>query len=122
MELSMQLNVIGEPLEPCCLDPLTGWMRNGFCDMYEDDAGMHHVCVQVTAEFLEFSKENGNDLTTANEHFPGLKPGDKWCLCTARWMQAFNQDMAPKIFIKSTSIEVLNYIPLPILQQMACDV
>lgn len=122
MELCMQLNVIGEPLEPCCLDPVTGWMRNGFCDMYEDDVGMHHVCVQVSAEFLEFSKGNGNDLTTPNESFPGLKPGDKWCLCTARWMQAFNQDMAPKIFIKSTSIEVLNYIPLPILQQMACDV
>lgn len=118
----MQLNILGEPLEPCCFEPLTGWMRTGFCDMHEDDKGMHHVCVQVSEEFLSFSKEAGNDLSTPNEYFQGLKPGDKWCLCTARWIQAFNQDMAPRIFIRATSIEVLNYIPLPILQQMACDV
>ncbi|HCY39083.1 MAG: uncharacterized protein QG651_313 [Pseudomonadota bacterium] len=118
----MQLNILGEPLEACCFEPITGWMRDGFCGTYEGDAGMHHVCIKVDNEFLCYSKAQGNDLSTATEYFPGLKPGDKWCLCTLRWLQAFNANMAPKIYLKSTSIDVLHHIPLVILQQMACDV
>ncbi len=117
----MQLNVFGEPLLPCCFDPMTGWQRDGFCGFYDEDAGMHQVCVEVTEEFLEFSKENGNDLTTPAPHFPGLKPGDKWCLCTMRWLQAFRADKAPRVYLRATSIEVLHHVPLPILKQMACD-
>lgn len=117
----MQLNVLGEALVSCCTDPMTGWARDGYCGNYESDGGMHHVCIEVNAEFLMYSKKQGNDLSTATEYFPGLKPGDKWCLCTVRWLQAFKDNMAPKIFLKSTSIEALTYIPLAILQQMACD-
>ena len=118
----MQLNVLGEELIPCCLDPLTGWQRDGLCGFYASDDGLHLVCIQATAEFLEFSQQAGNDLSTATEYFPGLKAGDKWCLCTSRWLQAFKEDKAPKIYLRATSIEVLQYIPLPILKQMACDV
>lgn len=117
----MQLNIFGEELLPCCLNPLTGWTRDGYCRNYSDDVGMHHVCISVSAEFLKFSKQNGNDLSSATEHFPGLKPGDKWCLCTSRWLQAMQSDMAPKVYLRATSIEVLKYIPLPLLKQMACD-
>lgn len=117
----MQLNVFGEPLLPCCFKPLTGWRRDGFCGFYSNDLGMHQVCVEITAEFLKFSLENGNDLTTPTEFFPGLKPGDKWCLCTKRWLEALKADKAPRLYLKATSIEVLNYIPLPLLKQMACD-
>lgn len=117
----MQLNVLGEELMPCCLEPLTGWNRDGFCGSYENDVGMHQVCVEVTEEFLVFSQKMGNDLITANEYFPGLKAGDKWCLCTSRFIEALKADVAPKIYLQATSIDVLKYVPLPILQQMACD-
>ena len=117
----MQLNVFGEKLTPCCLNPLTGWQRDGLCSFYNNDKGMHLVCVVVNAEFLQFSKSAGNDLSTATDNFPGLKPGDRWCLCVSRWLEAFRADQAPLIILSATSIQVLEYIPLPILQQMAYE-
>jgi hypothetical protein len=120
--MEVQLNVLGEPLEVCCLDPLTGWVRDGYCANHVSDTGMHHICVQVNTEFLVYSKAQGNDLSTPTEFFPGLKPGDKWCLCTMRWLQAVKDNQAPPVFLRATSIEVLNYVPLPLLKQLACDV
>lgn len=117
----MQLNVLGEELRPCCLEPITGWSRNGSCSFHANDAGMHHVCVKIDAAFLDYSLKHGNDLATANDDFPGLKPGDQWCLCTSRWLEAFNDDSAPQILLASTNIEVLKYIPWAILQQVRSD-
>jgi len=91
-----QLNVFGEPIEICSLSPRTGFYRTGCCETGEEDFGVHTVCVEVTAEFLDFSKSRGNDLSTPlpDFGFPGLKPGDRWCLCAARWQEALEADAA----------------------------
>lgn len=97
-------SVLGKPLEPCSSDPMTGFFRDGCCNTSDDDHGSHTVCVRMTAEFLEFSKSRGNDLSTAwpEYGFPGLKPGDQWCLCAARWQEAFLEGKAPQVALEAT--------------------
>jgi len=105
----------------CSENPLTGYFRNGKCDTRADDQGMHTVCVLMTDEFLEFSREHGNDLSTPIPEFgfPGLKGGDYWCLCLSRWIQAYEAGMAPKVKLESTHASVLEFIELDRLQEYA---
>jgi len=112
-------NVLGNPLKTCCTSPMTGFYRNGCCDTGIEDSGLHIVCATMTAEFLQFSKAQGNDLTTPNSlfNFPGLKPGDKWCLCVSRWLEALKAGVAPPIILESTHQNTLDYVPLALLQE-----
>lgn len=105
-------NIFGEKLQCCCTKPLTGFYRDGFCRTDKFDTGTHVVCAIVTQEFLKFSLSRGNDLITPKSqyNFPGLKAGDKWCLCALRWKEAFEAGVAPKVVLESTAEEVLNYI------------
>ena len=121
--MERQLNVLGEEIESCCENPITGFFRDGFCHTDERDLGVHTVCVKMTDEFLEFSKLKGNDLSTPKPEFgfPGLKPGNSWCLCAERWAEAHAVNMAPKIFIKKTNIKTLDIIPLEILKKHSID-
>jgi len=114
----MAKNVLGTELETCCTDPMTGWYRNGCCDTGPGDLGVHTVCALVSAEFLAFSKEAGNDLSTPMpEHgFAGLKPGDKWCLCAPRWQEALEAGMAPPVVLEATHILSLEWTSLAALQ------
>ena len=115
----MNKNIFGENLEVCGLEPLTGYFRNGCCDTDSSDAGLHTVCVIVTEEFLYNSKLNGNDLTTPVPEwgFPGLKVGDKWCLCALRWKGAMNSGVAPPLDLNSTNKKTLEYINLNTLEK-----
>lgn len=117
------LNVFCEPLVPCSLDPLTGFFRDGCCNTGEEDAGSHTVCAQMTAEFLAFSKYLGNDLSTPRPEFgfAGLAPGDAWCLCAARWLEALDNDAAPHVFLTRTHLNALDIIPLEKLKPFALD-
>jgi len=117
--MKLALNVLGGALAPCSAEPLTGFYRNGCCDTGPDDFGQHTVCVIVDDKFLEFSKEVGNDLSTPNEpfRFPGLKAGDKWCLCVTRWAQAFDAGCAPKVVLAATHKEALQVVTLEDLTQ-----
>lgn len=117
-------NVLGGLLQPCSEKPLTGFYRDGCCNTGDDDPGVHVTCVQVTLEFLEFSKSRGNDLTTPRPEFgfPGLKPGDRWCLCAARWMEAIEAGAAPRIVLSATHEAMLEYAPLVMLKQYAIDI
>lgn len=117
------LNVFGRPLEPCGTDPVTGFYRDGHCATGHDDRGIHTVCAEVTREFLEFSRGQGNDLTRAvpEAGFPGLQPGDRWCLCAARWVEAYRAGVAPGVFLRATHEETLAIIPMDILQEYARD-
>jgi uncharacterized protein len=116
-------NVFNEPIVPCSFEPVTGFFRDGCCRTNEDDIGMHTVCAVMTEEFLRFSLERGNDLITPKPEwgFPGLKPGDQWCLCAARWHEAYQAHMAPPVVLESTNFKVLDDIPLDILQQFGRD-
>lgn len=116
--MDRSLNVLGQPLAPCSTDPLTGFYRNGCCDTGAEDAGSHTVCVIVTAEFLALSKYLGNDLSTPRPEyrFPGLKPGDRWCLCAARFLQAAQEFAAPQVVLASTHIRATEIVPLELLQ------
>lgn len=107
-------NVFGEPLEVCSSDPLTGFYRNGCCDSGPDDMGRHMVCAVMTDSFLEFSKQMGNDLSTPvpQYRFPGLKAGDRWCLCVLRWKEAYDAGMAPKVILQATNELALNYVTI----------
>lgn len=111
------LNVFGEKLIACSMDPLTGYYRDGCCSTGESDHGTHTVCAIVTAEFLEFSKSSGNDLTTAIPayRFPGLKPGDKWCLCASRWKEAWEAGVAPAVVLEATHERSLDFVSLEVL-------
>ncbi len=117
------LNVFGKKLIPCSENPLTGFFRNGCCDTSDTDFGSHTVCVEVTDDFLEFSKLVGNDLSTPMPrwNFPGLIEGDKWCLCAARWLEAYREGKAPKVFLRSTHKRALEIIPLELLERFAVD-
>tara|TARA_Y100001935_G_scaffold250748_1_gene251440 strand:- start:387 stop:758 length:372 start_codon:yes stop_codon:yes gene_type:complete len=110
-------NIFGEPLKLCSSSPMTGFYRNGCCDTDKDDYGLHTVCVIVNDEFLNFSKLVGNDLTTPMPHydFPGLKHGDKWCLCAKRWKQAFENNVAPKVILEATNEKTLEIIDIKYL-------
>ncbi|MBS0336358.1 MAG: DUF2237 domain-containing protein [Proteobacteria bacterium] len=118
-----QLNVFGEPLEECSSRPVTGFYRNGCCDTGPDDLGVHSVCVRVTAEFLEYSRSRGNDLSTPMPAygFPGLQPGDCWCLCAERWKEALADGMAPPVKLAGTHAKTLEYVPLEALKAYAVD-
>ena len=122
-EVEKPVNVFGEPLEECGDNPLTGFFRDGCCNTGDRDLGSHTVCIRVTQEFLEFSRFRGNDLSTPHPEldFPGLKPGDQWCLCAARWLEAYEHGMAPKVYLKRTHIRSLDIIPLELLQKYAMD-
>jgi uncharacterized protein len=115
-------NVLGSVLQPCSTDPLTGWHRDGCCRSGSNDAGVHVVCARVTAKFLEFSKTRGNDLSTPSRefNFPGLKPGNQWCLCAARWQEAFEAGCAPEVVLQATHESALEFIDLENLKQHAC--
>jgi len=117
------LNVLGTPLACCCLSPLTGFYRDGDCRTGPQDVGRHLVCAQVTAEFLAFSVSVGNDLSTPRPEyqFPGLKPGDKWCLCVLRWKQALDAGLAPPIVLAATHQKALEYVDLAVLSAHALD-
>lgn len=117
------INVLGEPLKPCSADPLTGFFRNGCCDTSDADHGSHTVCAVMTADFLAFSRAAGNDLSTPRPEFgfEGLKPGDQWCLCAARWAQAFDAGKAPKVRLSSTHIRALEVVQLEDLRSRSAD-
>ena len=114
----MPKNVLGEELEPCCNKIKTGYYRDGFCRTDELDYGRHVVCAEVTAEFLTYTKAQGNDLSTPRPEwqFPGLKPGDRWCLCALRWKEALEDGFAPPVILASTDIKALEYLSLEDLQ------
>lgn len=120
---SNQLNVFGEPLESCSLEPLTGFYRTGCCETGRDDFGSHTVCAVMTAEFLAFSKQHGNDLSTpAPEYgFKGLKPGDRWCLCLDRWIEAYQAGQAPWVVLRATHQAVLEKVPLAVWMRYALE-
>jgi uncharacterized protein len=114
-------NVLGGVLQSCCLEPRTGFYRDGFCHTGPQDRGSHTVCAKVTAEFLAFSKRQGNDLSTPRPEFdfPGLKPGDKWCICVSRWEEAFLAGVAPPVVLESTHEKALEVVELQELQARA---
>ena len=116
-------NVLGTDLETCCTSPMTGFYRDGKCNTGPGDYGIHVVCAEMTAEFLEFSRELGNDLSTPIPEFgfPGLEPGDCWCLCAARWKQAYDAGMAPRVKLAATHISALEFATLEELQEFALD-
>jgi uncharacterized protein (DUF2237 family) len=113
------VNVLGGPLEMCGLDPVTGFFRDGHCNTCAADQGSHTVCAVMTAEFLAFSKYVGNDLSTPRPEFrfPGLKPGDSWCLCAARFLQAHEEGCAPQVNLAATHKRALEIVPLAVLEQ-----
>lgn len=118
-----EINVLGSALELCSKDPLTGFFRDGACNTCADDQGSHTVCAIMTAEFLAFSKYVGNDLSTPRPEFrfPGLKPGDQWCLCAGRFLQAAEEGVAPKVRLESTHKRALDIVPLETLQEHVDD-
>jgi len=115
------INVLGGVLEPCSTHPLTGFYRDGCCNTGAEDLGLHTVCVVLTAEFLLFSKSRGNDLSTPMPQygFPGLKPGERWCLCASRWKEAFDADVAPQVVLEATHAVTLHVVSLADLKQHA---
>jgi uncharacterized protein (DUF2237 family) len=114
-------NVLGTESECCCTHPVTGYFRDGYCRTDAADTGHHFVCAEMTAEFLQFSASQGNDLTTAipEYDFPGLKPGDRWCLCVERWCEALDADCAPPVFLEATYAGALEYVSLSELRAHA---
>ena len=114
-------NVLGGPLQPCSMDPLTGFYRDGCCNTSSDDYGSHTVCAQMTDAFLAFSTSRGNDLATPNPQyrFPGLKAGDRWCLCAARWREAAEAGLAPPVILESTHARALEVVALADLEYHA---
>lgn len=120
-ETNTPQNVLGTQLESCCNDPMTGYWRDGYCRTASEDRGTHVVCAIMTTEFLEYTKSRGNDLTTPNAayRFPGLKPGDKWCLCILRWLEAEKAGVAPQIVLASTDDAALKYTSLELLKKYA---
>jgi hypothetical protein len=122
-EMSRALNVLGGELRACCFDPLTGYHRDGSCHHAGDDAGTHLVCARVTPEFLAFSLSRGNDLVTPRPEarFRGLRPGDRWCLCVLRWLEAVEAGSAPPVILAATHERALDLVPFEILRRHALD-
>ena len=116
-------NVLGQPLQSCCTQPMTGFYRTGRCETGPQDFGLHVVCAEVTADFLGFSRAAGNDLSTPRPEFgfPGLKPGDRWCLCAARWREALEAGMAPRVVLAATHERALAVVTLDDLKRHALD-
>lgn len=123
MKKEPSVNVLGEPLASCSTDPVTGYFRDGACNTCQEDTGSHTVCAIMTAEFLAFSKYIGNDLSTPRPEFlfAGLKPGDSWCLCAGRFLQAAEEGAAPRIKLQSTHSRALDIVPLDVLMNHASD-
>ena len=118
-----RLNVLGEPLASCCYSPITGYFRNGFCHTAPSDLGQHTICVEMTSEFLNFSQRVGNDLITPvpEVDFPGLQPGDFWCTCVTRWVEAYQAGFAPPVKVQACHQAVLSYVPLNVLMEYAVE-
>ncbi len=112
--LHMPSNVLGTPLQGCCNDPITGFYRDGYCRTGPDDKGLHTVCAVMTEEFLTFSRSRGNDLSTPVPEFdfPGLKSGDRWCVCVGRWAEALEMEKAPPVVLESTHVHALEFVSL----------
>ncbi len=123
MDIYLSINVYGKELDSCCDNPRTGFFRNGMCDTCKEDLGVHTVCILATEEFLVFSKAVGNDLSTPRPefNFPGVKPGNRWCLCAMRWKEAYEQRKAPPVFLGSTHEATLKLVDFNILQQYAVN-
>ena len=117
------LNVFDEALVSCSTDPVTGFYRDGCCNTSDDDPGSHTVCIRVDERFLQYSRFRGNDLSTPMPDFgfPGLSPGDSWCLCAARWLEAYEQDMAPKVYLTRTHKRALEIVSIDKLKEFAAD-
>jgi uncharacterized protein (DUF2237 family) len=115
------LNVLGRPLAPCGTEPMTGYFRDGCCRTDAADRGLHVVCAVMTAEFLDFSRRRGNDLSTPRPEFafPGLRPGDRWCLCANRWLEAWTEGVAPLVVLEATHLNALGVVTLDQLQAHA---
>ena len=120
---NFQKNVLGEKLEPCSTDPVTGWFRDGCCNTNEDDQGLHTVCAKVTTKFLEWAKKAGNDLITPHPEldFPGLKDGNSWCVCAGTFAESIKAGTACKVYLKKTKYKTLEIIPLELLKKYAID-
>lgn len=123
LQMEEDINVFGEPMRPCSHDPMTGFYRNACCSTGPDDRGRHVVCVEVTADFLAFSKQAGNDLSTPRPEFgfPGLRPGDRWCLCADRWQQALEAGAPPRVVLSATHRLALEHVELADLKRYALD-
>jgi uncharacterized protein (DUF2237 family) len=121
MSLEPDVNVVGGELLPCSTEPLTGFYRNGCCSTGSEDVGSHTVCVVATAEFLEFSKTVGNDLSTPRPEygFAGVRPGDRWCLCASRWLEAYEAGYAPEVVLGATHARALDVVPIELLTSRA---
>ena len=121
--MSTAKNVLGTPLRTCSTDPMTGFFRTGCCDTGADDVGLHVVCAEMTADFLHFSASRGNDLSTPNPWFgfPGLRPGDRWCLCASRWKEALEAGVAPPVVLEATHMAALEFVDLDDLKRHALD-
>ena len=124
MSEEYQLNIFNEPLEACSFDPVTGFFRSGCCETSELDTGSHTVCAIMTEEFLTFSKSKGNDLSTPVPafDFPGLNSGDRWCLCAARWLEAYEAGSAPSIIARATHRRALEIIPMEAMKEFSLDI
>jgi hypothetical protein len=122
--MSQPKNVLGAELQSCSVEPMTGFYRDGCCRTGREDIGLHLVCIQATEEFLEFSQDVGNDLSTSNPmySFPGIMPGDRWCLCVERWKQALEAGVAPPVVLEATHISALEFVDLEDLQAHAVEV
>ncbi len=123
MEKDESVSVLGEPLDMCGDNPMTGFYRDSYCNTCDEDVGSHTVCVEISKLFLEYSKAKGNDLSTPVPQFgfAGLSKGSSWCLCAARWLEAYNDGAAPRVFLNRTHKRALEIIPLDILKQYATD-
>ncbi|CAB1099219.1 unnamed protein product [Ectocarpus sp. CCAP 1310/34] len=123
MSTGSPLNVLGTPLKACSLPggPTTGWRRDGYCSTDDNDRGQHCVCSEVTQEFLDYTKAQGNDLSTPLPHFPGLKAGDRWCLCSSRWLQAQRAGKAPLVVLDSTHEKAMEVVPLALLKEYSSE-
>jgi uncharacterized protein (DUF2237 family) len=123
MQQDEEINVLGEPLQICGEQPLTGFYRDGKCNTCDEDVGSHTVCIQASLEFLEYSRFKGNDLSTPMPEFDfdGVKPGDGWCLCAARWLEAFEDGRAPRVYLMRTHKRALEIVPFEKLREYAVD-
>ncbi len=119
--MALPKNVLGSELQPCCLNPVTGFYRDGYCRTGLSDEGVHIVCVLVTKEFLQFSQAAGNDLSTPipDYEFPGLQPGDRWCLCVSRWQEALQAGVAPQVVLEATHMSTIEFVELDDLKRFA---
>ena len=123
MSMDDSVNVLGEPLDICGEKPLTGFYRDGKCNTCDEDVGSHTVCIEATSEFLEYSRFKGNDLSTPAPQFgfEGIKPGNSWCLCAARWLEAHKDKMAPRVYLLRTHKRALEIVPFELLKEFAAD-